>query len=252
MTPLVLILGGTSEASGLARLLGGDERFRAVLSLAGVTRAPAPSPLPRRTGGFGGAAGLARYLREHKVAALVDATHPFAVRMGANAVEAASAACVPLLRLTRPEWRPGPDDRWRLVATTEDAAAALPRRPATVLLTIGRNDLAPFGANPAGHRVIVRSVDAPPEALLPAGARAVEARGPFGFEEELAFFRREAIDVLVTKNAGGDATRAKLDAARWLGVAVIMVRRPPRAEAPSTETDPGRARDWLVHACLGA
>ena len=250
MTPLVLLLGGTTEASGLAALLASEARLRTLLSLAGVTRAPGPSPVPRRIGGFGGASGLARFVRDAHVAAIVDATHPFATRMSANAREAAARTGVPLLRLTRAPWIAGAGDRWTMVDTAAEAAARLGPAPRRVLLTIGRIELAPFAA--LAHRFVVRSVDPPDPAMLPRDAHAIAARFPFSLEDELALFRRERIELLVTKNSGGDATRAKLDAARIVGADVLMIRRPRMTDEGPVATDPAAAFGFLAHACLGA
>ncbi len=251
MKPLVLLLGGTTEAGVLARSLSRDDRFRTLLSLAGVTRAPAPSPVERRIGGFGGVAGLARFLSDEGVSAVVDATHPFAARMGGNARDAARTAGVALVRLTRPAWVPAPEESWIEVGSAEEAAARLGPPDRRVLLTIGRVELAAFARVP--HRVVVRSVDPPPAALLPEGALVITARGPFALADELDLFRRERISVLVSKNSGGEATRAKLEAARLLGAAVVMIRRPAGRDAGVTVvTEVAAAHRFLVHACLGA
>ncbi len=237
----VLILGGTTEGSALARALAGDARVEATLSLAGVTRAPAPSPLPVRRGGFGGADGLAVFLRDGGFDALVDATHPYATTITRNALLASARAGVAHLRVARPPWRPGPGDRWTEAATLADAAARLGPTPRRVLLTIGRKDLAPFRDAPA-HRYVLRSVDPPEPAELP-GATIVAARGPFALDDELALLRRHRIDALVTKNSGGSATAAKLDAARALGVEVVMLARPAQ-ESPGVP-DVAAALAWF-------
>ncbi len=244
----VLILGGTSEGSALARLLAGDARFAAVLSLAGRTATPAPSPIPRRIGGFGGADGLTAFLRAERIAALVDATHPFARRMPHHARAAAERSCVPILRIERPAWTPQHGDRWTIVGSLPEAADALGTVPRRVFLTIGRQELAPFLAAP-WHRYLIRSVD--PIDLLPPGAEAIAARGPFALDGEIDLLASRRIEVLVTKNAGGVATRAKLDAARALGIGVVMVARP--APLPGEAAgDAAAAYAWLLarHAAL--
>lgn len=240
----VLILGGTTEATELARRLAGDDRFDAQLSLAGVTRAPRAAAVPTRIGGFGGAEGLRRYLTDNRIAALVDATHPFAAVMSGNAVTAAAAAGVPHLAIVRPPWQAGPDDRWRPVADMAAAAAALGSAPRRVFLTVGRKELAPFAAAPQ-HRYLIRSVDPPPSDLLPPDTEVIAARGPFAEGDELELIDRHAIEVLVTKNSGGSATAAKLAAARTRGIPVVMVERPPRPAA-DTVADADAALDWLV------
>ncbi|TCT13570.1 precorrin-6A reductase [Tepidamorphus gemmatus] len=239
----VLILGGTSEASALARRLAGDVRFETVLSLAGVTKAPAAQPVPVRRGGFGGAGGLADHLRQAGFGALVDATHPFADRISANAAEAARIAGVPLLAVRRPAWQPQAGDRWCEVADMTAAAAALGIAPKRVLLTVGRQDLAAFLTAPQ-HRYVVRSVDPPAAELLPPDAEVITARGPFDEAGERALMTAHGIEVLVTKNSGGAATRAKLGAARALGIPVVIVARPPE---PPVETVIGadEAYAWL-------
>ena len=240
----VLILGGTAEAAALARLLAGDARFETTLSLAGATRRPRPQPVATRIGGFGGADGLARHLTGHGGDVLVDATHPFAANMSGTAAAAAAAAAVPLLAIRRPAWQPAPGDRWTEVADTAEAAAALGPGRRVVFLTIGRKDLSPFRAAPQ-HRYVVRSVDAPPAGLLPPDCLALQATGPFEAAGERALLAEHGIEVVVTKNSGGDATSAKLAAARDLGLPVVMVRRPakPAVEAVATA---GEAHRWLL------
>ena len=248
----LLILGGTTEASSLGRSLAGDPRFRATISLAGRTLRPAPQPLTCRVGGFGGAVGLAGYLAEHRIDALIDATHPFAARMSRNAVAAAASTGTPLLAIRRPEWQPVAGDRWQIARDIPAAATALGRAPRRVLLTIGRNDLAPFAAAP-WHTYVIRSVDPPPAGLAPPGAEVIAARGPFAEADERALLVDRRIEVLVTKNSGGDATAAKLAAARALALPVVMVARPapPPAEMVASVAE---ALDWLGRqaADLGA
>src|SRR5215472_5143123 len=222
----LLILGGTSEATALGRALVDDSQFETVMSLAGRTSHPAPQPLPSRHGGFGGADGLACYLAAERIDALIDATHPFAAQISHNAAVAARATGTPLLVLQRPEWHPIAEDRWIAVNTMADAAQALGAKPRRVLLTIGRQDLASFAAVP-WHHYVIRSVDPPPPETLPPRASIITARGPFIESKERRLFIERRIEVLVTKNSGGDATAAKLHAARALGLPVVMVARPP-------------------------
>lgn len=204
----------------------------AVLSLAGATANPAPSPIPQRIGGFGGAAGLAVYLRAERIDAVVDATHPFAARMSANAMAACRATATPLVVFTRPPWTPQEGDRWIEVATMEEAVDALGAFRKTVFLTQGRLQLAAFARAPQ-HRYVVRAIDPPAEAKALADCRLILTRGPFALEDELALMRVERVEILVTKNSGGRATYAKIEAARMLGVDVVVVRRP---EPPDAET----------------
>jgi precorrin-6A/cobalt-precorrin-6A reductase len=237
----VLLLGGTTEASALARLLAVDGRFRATLSLAGVTRAPRPQPIPWRIGGFGGVEGLRRSLAEAGVEALVDATHPFAAQMTRHAI--AAAGTIPLLRVERPAWTPCPGDHWLPVPDMPAAARALGPTPRRVLLTIGQKELAPFRDMPS-HHYIIRSVDPPEAALVPPGTEIITATGPFSLEEERELLARYDIQAIVTKNSGGSATAAKLVAARERGIPVVVVQRPT---APEVETvaDAEAAMAWL-------
>ena len=239
----VLLLGGTTEASALAERIAEDERFEGTLSLAGVTLSPKVSPLEVRTGGFGGAEGLAADLQQHEIDALVDATHPFAAVISANAATAAATVSVPCIAVCRPPWEEAPGDCWIRVPDMPSAAAALGPAPRTVFLTIGRKDLAPFRAAPQ-HRYVVRSVDPPPQGLLPDGAVFIAARGPFALEAEERLLRDHGIETIVTKNSGGEATVAKLTAARRRGLPVVMVNRPPAAGPAVPTVDD--AWDWLV------
>lgn len=222
----VLILGGSAEASALARRLAGDDRFAPVLSLAGRTKAPVLPPIAHRIGGFGGIDGLAQWLRESGADLLVCATHPFAAQMRRHAIEAARRTATPLLIVERPAWAPVEGDRWTQVADMAAAADALGQAPRRVLLTVGRKDLAPFAAAPQ-HAYLIRSIDAPPAESLPPNAEVITARPPFGEACEKRLLEARRIDVVVTKNSGGADTAAKLAAARALGLPVILVERPP-------------------------
>lgn len=236
MTALkVLILGGTTEAAALADLLAGDIRFDTTLSLAGRTQTPRRFPIPTRVGGFGGADGLAVHLREQQIDVVVDATHPFAAVISQNALIAAQSACVPLLAIRRPPWLLTADDRWTCVATMPDAVTALGVNASNVLLTIGRQDLVPF-LEAQQHCYVIRSVDPPAMASLPPRAKIILARGPFDADSERRLLQEHAIDILVTKNAGGTATVAKLTAARQLRLPVIMIDRPAKPDVPAVTT----------------
>ncbi|MCI0757064.1 cobalt-precorrin-6A reductase [Roseomonas vastitatis] len=243
----VLLLAGTTEGAVLARALAEDARFDATLSLAGATRNPRPLPLPTRIGGFGGAAGLADHLRMARVAALLDATHPFAQQITRNAAEAAALAGVPLLRINRPEWPVQPGDR--VVASMAEAAAALGKAPRRVFLTIGRKDLLPFRDGAPQHHYLVRAVDPPPAEWLPPRATVLAATGPFAPEAERALLAAHRIEALVSKNSGGTATAAKLAAAREIGAAVILLARPAPPPGLHTVPDAATALRWL-HARL--
>jgi precorrin-6A/cobalt-precorrin-6A reductase len=241
----VLILGGTTEASALARLLAGEAWVAPVLSFAGRTVSPVLPPIPSRIGGFGGAAGLAAWLRAEMMDALIDATHPFAHQISINAEQAAAEAGVPLLVLQRPPWVAAPGDCWLPVPSVAAAAAALGKTPRRVFLTIGRQDLLPFQAE-SHHFYLIRSVDPPDPALLPPRVAILTGRGPFTESDDRALMEQHGIEVLVTKNSGG--TDGKLAAARALGLPVIMVDRKP---APSGQTvaEASAALAWLrAHA----
>jgi len=240
----VLLLGGTTEGTALARALAGDAHFQATLSLAGVTRAPRPQPLPTRIGGFGGVAGLMGYLRAERIGAVVDATHPFAAQMTRNAAEAAARCGVPLLRVDRSAWMPEAGDDWAEFPDMPALAAGLGERPRRVLLTVGQKELAPFRAA-AWHHYVIRSVDPPDPAALPPEAEVLTATGPFALEDERALLRRHGIEVLVTKNSGGAAVVAKLVAARERGIPVRLLARPPAPEGLARVPDVAGALGWL-------
>lgn len=226
----ILILGGTTQASQLARALAGRDDVSPILSLAGRTQNPLPVPIPSRIGGFGGVDGLVAFLRAEKIDLVVDATHPFAAQMSAHACAACQRAKIPLLVFSRPAWTPGEGDQWTEVADMEAAVAALGATPRRVFLTQGRLQLAAFAAAPQ-HFYLVRAIDEPAELALLPRHKFVSARGPFALEDELALMRDENIACLVTKNSGGEATSAKLLAARILGVPVVVVARPPGGDA---------------------
>lgn len=225
LTVKILILGGTTEATALARRLAGHPRIDARVSLAGRTKNPVLPPLPTRIGGFGGVAGLAEYLCAEGIGAVIDATHPFAAQISANAAAACARDGVPLRLLTRPAWAAEPGDRWIGVPDMAAAALALRGLGDTVFLTIGRQEVAAFEAVP-DKRYLIRAVDPPePMPALPRMSLILD-RGPFTVESELALMRREVVEVVVSKNSGGRATDAKLEAARRLGLPVVMVERP--------------------------
>ncbi len=246
----VLVLGGTSEASALAVRLAAVPDLDAMLSFAGRTETPRAPPIPWRVGGFGGGQGLARFLDDEGIDRLVDATHPFAATMSANAIAAAAITGVPLLALERPAWRPGAGDNWRAVPDLIGAACALGVVPRRVFLAIGRLHLPVFAAEPQ-HHYILRLIDPPREALPLPKVTPLVARGPFTATGDEALLRRFGIDVLVAKNAGGTASQAKIIAARALGIEVIMVDRPWIAPRPMVETV-DEVMTWLAHDPLPA
>lgn len=220
----MLVLGGTTEGRAVAAALDGRPGLRAVSSLAGRVGSPSLPAGEVRVGGFGGADGLSRWLRHERVDAVVDATHPFASAMTANAATACADAGVELVVLRRPGWAAGPGDRWHRVGSAAEAAALAPTLGRRVFLTTGRGDLAAFA--PVDAEFLIRSVD-PPDPPLPARHEVLLARGPFTVDGELGVLRGFGVQVLVSKDSGGDATAAKLSAARTLGVPVVLIDRPP-------------------------
>jgi precorrin-6A/cobalt-precorrin-6A reductase len=244
----ILILGGTTEARELAERLSARSDLAVTLSLAGRTANPAAQPVPVRIGGFGAAPGLARYLTAEHVDALIDATHPFAAIMSWNAAKAASLTGVPLLALRRSPWTPVAGDRWIEVADIEGAVAALGREPRRVFLALGRKELAPFAAAPQ-HHYLIRSVDPVEPPLDVPDASYVTGRGPFTETQDRALLTGHSIEMVAAKNSGGGATYSKIAAARALGLAVVLIRRPPLPEVPAVHSV-GDAVDWLDHAAL--
>ena len=239
----VLILGGTTEASALARAVAGDARLAPVLSLAGRTANPRPQPIATRTGGFGGIEGLVRFLRNEAIETVIDATHPYADQMSAHAVAACREAGMPLASLVRPEWQAEAGDRWQIVPSFDAAARALGATPRRVFLSLGRQELHVFAAAPQ-HHYIARLIERPEREDLPPDLRLLQARGPFDRESELRLLTDERIEVMVSKNSGGDATYAKIEAARMLGLPVIVIARPDKP-AGYVLTDVEQAAAWL-------
>lgn len=221
----VLILGGTTEASDLTRLLADDPRFETTLSLAGRTANPKVQPIQTRIGGFGGPDGLAAWLQQEKIDAVVDATHPYADQISSNAVTACTRLAIPLASIVRPAWQPQPDDNWLTVASTNVAADALGPESRRVFLSLGRQELGAFATRPH-HHYIARTIDLPDDVALPPDIQFLFSRGPFNLSAETALLSHETIDVLVSKNSGGAATYAKIEAARTLGIPVVMIARP--------------------------
>jgi precorrin-6A/cobalt-precorrin-6A reductase len=240
----LLILGGTAEAVALARASAARPGLEVISSLAGRTRAPGLPPGEVRIGGFGGAGGLARFLAERAIDRMIDATHPFAVQIGAHAEQACRETGVPRLRLLRPPWTREPGDHWIEVADLAEAAGRLPDLGRRAFLTVGHQDLAAFSGLDLWF--LVRTIERPGALPLRHG-HWLAGRGPFAVENELALLRAYAIDVLVTKASGGAATYAKLVAARLLGVPVVMVRRPPPPPGPVVDSV-AAALAWLDRA----
>ncbi|MFG1398161.1 cobalt-precorrin-6A reductase [Roseixanthobacter pseudopolyaromaticivorans] len=239
----VLILGGTRDARQLAARFADRADLSVLLSLAGRTENPAPQPVPVRSGGFGGAEGLADFLRAHGTCAVIDATHPYAANISRNAALACAATGVPLLALGRPAWEAQAGDRWREVEDVAAAVEALGMAPRRVFLALGRNEVRAFEAAPQ-HAYLVRSVDPIDPPLAVPDAEYVLARGPFAEADDRALLARHGIDAIVAKNSGGTATYGKIAAARALGIEVVMLRRPPLPDVPRV-SDADAALAWL-------
>lgn len=238
----LLILGGTREARELSTWAV-SQGMDVLTSLAGRVSNPALPAGEVRIGGFGGVDGLAEFIESEGIGAVVDATHPFAERISANAASATAIAGVPLIHLHRPAWQPGPQDRWISVPSMAAAADASRNYP-RVFLTIGRQQLGAFTRQPAEHsgeptashdqhtHYLIRCVEAPNPQDVPLGAEVILSRGPFSVAGERALLEAHGIQALVTKNSGGALTEAKLHAAAELGIDVIMVERAPLPEGP--------------------
>ncbi|EJC85681.1 precorrin-6x reductase [Rhizobium leguminosarum bv. trifolii WSM2297] len=233
--PRILILGGTGEARLLAGALAARDDCDVLLSLAGRTEIPAAQPVPVRIGGFGGAAALADFLKAGSYDLLIDATHPFAERISANAVFAAETTGTAAIALRRPEWQRLPGDRWREVESIPAAIAALGPSPRHVFLATGRQGAHHAEAAPQ-HFYLVRSVDPVEPPLALDHVDYVLDRGPFTLEGECALLQQHHIDVIIAKNSGGAATYAKIEAARRLGIEVMMVARAPASAVKTVDT----------------
>lgn len=241
----VLILGGTAEARDLAARLEA-KGVPLTSSLAGRVSRPRLPVGPVRVGGFGGAEGLCAWLGEHDVTAVVDATHPFAGTMGMHAAQASSQSGVPLLRLARPGWSDHPDaGSWTWVDGHVAAREAADEAGGVPFVTTGRQTLHHHVGAWADRPAVVRLVEAP-ERPLPSAWTVLRSRGPFDVEGEVALMREHGIGVVLTKDSGGSYTEAKLDAAGRLGIPVVVVSRPPRAEGVQQVSDARAAADWVL------
>jgi len=246
----ILILGGTTEARELAGVLAGRADFAVTLSLAGRTMTPVPQPVPVRVGGFGGAEGLAAYLRDEGIDILIDATHPYAAVMSLNAAQAAEITGVRFLALRRAAWEKTQGDQWIEAANVAEAVEALGKAPRRVFLALGRKEIEPFETAPQ-HIYLVRSVDPVDPPLAVPHAIYLTARGPFSEADDRALLERYRIDVIVAKNSGGEASYGKIGAARALHLPVVMLARPALPEAESVQTVEDVVA-WLDHAVPAA
>ncbi len=240
--PRVLLLGGTTEARVFSNRVRDVDL---VVSLAGATETPAPYGGSSRRGGFGGADGFAQYLRDAGIVAVVDATHPFAARITANAVAGCTAVGVPLARLERAPWVPGPGEHWQAFESVAAAVAALPKG-ALGFLAAGRS--AGGIVPPEGVGLILRAIEA--MAAATDGVEVIRARPPFSAVAERALFASRGVTHLICKNSGGVAGRTKLEAATELGLPLHMVARPARPAVPHVETVEA-ALDWVAGVANG-
>ncbi len=239
----LLILGGTGDAVQLANQAMNLAGLEVITSLAGRTRTPKALTGKVRIGGFGGEAGLVEYLQTEQIDLLIDATHPFAAQISWNAAGAATRVGIPRLMLIRPGWVRLPLDNWIEVESVEASVTAIPATAERIFLTIGRQQLAPF-ASLKDRWCLMRSIDPPDQhILLPPGQLLLD-RGPFSLEQELQLLRDYRIQAIVSKNSGGDATYAKIIAARTLNLPVIMVQR-SIVPAGDLVGDVAGAIDWL-------
>lgn len=237
----ILLLGGTAEARALAARL--HPQVDVVSSLAGRVPDPALPVGAVRIGGFGGVDGLRKWLREQHIDAVVDATHPFAATITAHAAEACSELRVPYLLLARPAWEPG--DAIVVSSDTQAAEVVARQRFLRVFLTTGRSGVAAFADGDAWF--LIRAVTAPDPGVLPRRHHLLLSRGPYRYDSEYALLREHRIDALVTKNSGGEMTRAKLDAAAALDIPVVMVDRPALPDGVRAVDSVDAVLTWLAH-----
>lgn len=245
MPKSVLILGGTGDARQLADKLVdafGDD-LRVITSLAGRTTSPRRPKGDIREGGFGGAKGLAKYLKETQIDAVIDATHPYAAQISKHGVEASQSAAIPNILLDRPAWVEDPDDKWTHLPDMTAAAGAL-ELASTAMITTGIQNLDAF-KHVHGPKMLVRLLEHPKTDLPIKDAEIIIGRPPYSLNDEITLFKLLGVDTLVTKNAGGEATRAKIVAARQLGIHVIMIDRPPTPHT-NTVTSVDDAINWVA------
>ena len=235
----ILLLGGTSEARALAAQLHPD--VEVITSLAGRVPNPALPVGQVRIGGFGGTDGLRRWLTDDVVDAVVDATHPYAATITANAAVVCGELGLPHLVLARPAWPPG--DAVVVRSNPEAAKTVANNGYSRVFLTTGRSGAAAFAGVDAWF--LIRAVTPPDPLDLPPRHQLVLSRGPYRYDDELTLLREHRIEALVTKNSGGPMTRPKLDAAAALGVAVVMVDRPPLPRGVRTVETVDDATVWV-------
>jgi precorrin-6A/cobalt-precorrin-6A reductase len=230
-TKRVLVLGGTTDALKLVDALCESSRFTPVYSLAGRLKISNTPKCETRVGGFGGIDGLCDYITKERIDAVIDATHPFAARISYNAEQASQRLGLPLLALVRPPWSAVPGDIWHAASDMNAAAEIIHSLGRRIFLTIGRQEASAF-AECTEEYFLIRAIEEPDEPL-PPNRHVLLARGPFQLADELQLLSSSAIDVLVTKNSGGDAAYPKIQAARDLKIPVVMVQRPRASQAAS-------------------
>lgn len=230
----VLLLAGTGEARHIAFALARDPRVGTMAALARAGRRPMPLGIPTRIGGWGTRDAFRDWALEKRITGIIDATHPFASSISLRTAEVAEELGIDYLQFLRPAWRPEAGDRWVFLNREEDAAAHIPAG-ARVFLATGRKRLDAFGGL-SGHALLCRVLDQPAEPFPLPGGRYLLHRPPFSVEQEMSVFEALGVDWLVARNSGGSGSRAKIDAARRLGIPVAMIRRPPQPEAARAET----------------
>ncbi|MEP4198851.1 MAG: cobalt-precorrin-6A reductase [Aliishimia sp.] len=241
----LLILGGTTEATALAQALA-TAGVQGIVSFAGRVARPKPQPLPHRIGGFGGVDRLGDYLKAEKITHVIDATHPFAAQMSHNATHACAQMNVPLMALTRAPWAQQPGDQWSRVPDIAGAVAALDTPARRVMLAVGRMHLNSFATCPQ-HFYMLRLVDPPNDIPALPNTHVVVSRGPFLEADDIALMQEHAIDLVVSKDAGGTGAYAKIAAARALNLPVIMIDRPAIAHRPEAHSV-ADVMTWLGHS----
>lgn len=238
----LLLLAGTGDARRFARFCA-NEQIDCIASLSGATRDPADLPIQTRIGGFGGEGPFKLYLEQSGISRVLDMTHPFATKISDRTARVCAREGIPYLRYERPSWQSGPGDDWVHV-DTETQVADHTKAGQTVFLATGRQTLHRF-ANLEKCTIICRQID-PPDAPFPfQNGRFEIGRPPFSIDDEVALFRKLSVDVLVSKNAGGTASRSKLDAARALGIPVIMIKRPMGISGTVTD-DLEQVKSWAL------
>lgn len=238
----LLILGGTEDALALARALRDVPGLAVTTSLAGRTGEPVVPAGEMRTGGFGGLGAMCHWLSASGITLVVDATHPFAIRISTRAALACGELGLPLLRLERPSWAPRKGDRWLMVRDLAEALAVLPRLAQRVFAVIGRREIERLGSVPEVG-FVARSIEPPSD--LPANVEWIAGRGPFARAEEEALLRRHGIEAVLCRASGGRGGYAKIEAARALQLPVVMLQRPPPPPDVPTAANVADVVAWL-------